>query len=79
MFWRDGTKTVVKCVDEPFDPEKGLAMAYAKKCLGNTGNYYNVFKKWLPEEEGTDEVAKYCAHDIEMMHALREALNSIVK
>lgn len=26
-------------------------MAIAKKALGNQGNYYEVFKKWLPEEE----------------------------
>lgn len=48
VFWIDGTKTVVK-VDEydSFDPEKGLAMAISKKALGNQGNYYNVFKKWV--------------------------------
>ena len=51
VFWNDGTKTVVKAENEPFDPEKGLAMAIAKKALGNKGNYYNEFKKWLPEEE----------------------------
>ena len=51
VFWDDGTKTVVKAENEPFDPEKGLAMAIAKKSLGNKGNYYNEFKKWLPEEE----------------------------
>ena len=50
VFWEDGTKTVVKCKNEKFDPEKGLAMAFSKKMLGNKGNYYNVFKKWLPEE-----------------------------
>lgn len=49
VFWDDGTKTVVKAENEPFDPEKGLAMAIAKKSLGNKGNYYNEFKKWLPE------------------------------
>ena len=51
VFWGDGTKTVVKAEGEPFDPEKGLAMAIAKKALGNKGNYYNEFKKWLPKEE----------------------------
>lgn len=50
IFWEDGTKTVVKCKNEKFDPEKGLAMAFLKKMLGNKGNYYNIFKKWLPEE-----------------------------
>ena len=51
VFWEDGTKTVVKCKNEKFDPEKGLAMAFSKKILGNKGNYYNVFKKWLPDEK----------------------------
>lgn len=51
VFWNDGTKTVVKAHDEEFDPEKGLAMAISKKLLGNKGNYYNEFKKWLPEEK----------------------------
>lgn len=47
VFWADGTKTVVKAENEPFDPEKGLAMAIAKYYLGNKHDYYNVFKKWL--------------------------------
>lgn len=51
VYWKDGTKTVVKAEDEPFDPEKGLAMAIAKKYLGNKGNYYDIFRKWLPKEE----------------------------
>ena len=64
VFWEDGTKTVVKAQnDEEFDPEKGLAMAIAKKALGNTGNYYNVFKKCInqhpngavPEERNQKE------------------------
>lgn len=52
VFWADNTKTVVKCGDgDEYDPEKGLAMAIAKRALGNNGNYYNVFHKWLPKEE----------------------------
>lgn len=52
VFWEDGSKTVVKCQDgDIYDPEKGLAMAISKKALGNQGNYCEVFKKWLPEEE----------------------------
>lgn len=46
VFWVDDTKTVVKAVGEEFDPEKGLAMAIAKKALGNKGNYFNKIKKW---------------------------------
>ena len=52
VFWDDNTKTVVKCSENDiYDCEKGMAMAIAKKFLGNEGNYYNEFKKWLPEEE----------------------------
>ena len=51
VFWRDGSKTVVKAQDgEPFDKEKGLAMAYVKKCCGNLGNYNDIFRKWCKEE-----------------------------
>ena len=63
VFWNDGTKTVVKAENEPFDPEKGLAMAIAKKSLGNKSNYYNEFKKWLPEKEAKwkDPAEKVCS------------------
>ena len=51
ILWKDGTKTVVKCTEnDNYDPEKGMAMAICKKVLGNKGNYYNTFSKWLPEE-----------------------------
>lgn len=58
VFWSDGTKTVVKAQSgDIFDPEKGLAMAIAKKACGNKGNYYNGFKKWLPKEQvGKEEI-----------------------
>lgn len=52
VYWSDGAKTVVKAEGESFDPEKGLAMAIAKKHFGNKGNYYDIFRKWLPEEKG---------------------------
>ena len=31
IFWKDGSKTVVKCNGEAFDPEKGMAMAISRK------------------------------------------------
>ena len=58
VFWRDGSKTVVKAQDEPYDPEKGLAMAIAKKTYGNKYDYYNTLQHWLkrykPKEESHD-------------------------
>lgn len=45
VFWNDGTKTVVKRYPgEPWDPEKGLAMAIVKKAFGNSDSYYKTFK-----------------------------------
>ena len=60
VMWSDGSKTVVKAQDEKFDPEKGLAMAISKKFFGNSGSYYNNFKKWLPKEEAPKKHAEYC-------------------
>lgn len=52
VLWSDGTKTVVKCQDgDIYSKELGLAMCISKKYLGNKGNFNNVFKKWIPEEE----------------------------
>lgn len=62
VFWTDNTKTVVKCNGEDYDPEKGLAMCISKKMLGDKGNYYEVFKKWLPKEDNSDVVQKVLEH-----------------
>lgn len=48
VYWKDGTKTVVKCQEgEIFDKEKGLAMAICKKVMSNKGNYNNQFHNIL--------------------------------
>ena len=62
VFWTDNTKTVVKCNGEDYDPEKGLAMCICKKMLGNKGNYYEVFKKWLPKRDDSDATQKVLEH-----------------
>lgn len=52
VFWRDGTKTVVKVQNgEKYDKMTGLAMAISKKHFGNKGNYYNEFRKWVGESK----------------------------
>lgn len=49
ILWKDGTKTMVRAGEnDRYDPEKGFAMAVAKKMFGNKGNYYEVFKKYVP-------------------------------
>lgn len=53
VFWKDGTKTVVKCQKDKgdiYNPELGLAMCIIKKMCGNKGNYNDVFNKWIPKE-----------------------------
>lgn len=62
VIWTDGTKTVVRCQDgEPYDPEKGLAMCMAKKMLGNNGNYYDIFHKYLDVYEEEEAMKKKLA------------------
>ena len=49
ILWKDGTKTVVKAHNEPFDPEKGFAMAVCKKLLGDS--YKKTFREYCGKEE----------------------------
>ena len=81
ILWNDGTKTVVKCGEgEVYDPEKGFAMAISKKVLGNQGNYYEIFKKWLPKEEKKDKKLEEDNDLIEILTAkqLAEKIGSSV-
>lgn len=56
VFWTDGSKTVVKCnAKDEFDPEKGLTMAIAKRCAGNSDDFYKEIKKWV-EKSGYKQV-----------------------
>lgn len=50
VYWKDGSKTVVKCsnqdlADGRMTPETGLVYAIAKKVLGNKGNYNDVLRR----------------------------------
>lgn len=74
VFWADGDKTVVKCQNgEPYDPEKGLAMAISKKALGNDRAYYNVFAKYCknqPSEVANKKDLKTAEEDNKTNRAL---------
>lgn len=51
VIWKDGSKTVVKCQpNDEYDPEKGLALCFMKKALGNKGNFNNILKAELLSE-----------------------------
>ena len=52
VFWKDGTKTVVKCqYGEAYDKEKGIALCFMKKFFGNKGNFNDIFRKYIEEED----------------------------
>ena len=60
VIWVDGSKTVVKCQDgEGFDKEKGLALCYMKKALGNRGNFNNIFREWIKSDSNYFYDAKH--------------------
>ncbi len=87
VYWSDGSKTVVKCSEKDvFDPEKGLAMAIAKRCGGNKGSYYKEIQSWVeksgkkyPRKTATgkavedDALKKYIAHAKKSYEAALEA------
>lgn len=54
VFWKDGTKTVVKRQEgAKFDPEKGLAMAICRHYLCDIyglERYDGIFKRYMPKE-----------------------------
>lgn len=50
VIWEDGEKTVVKCSEESFDKEKGLAMAIAKRFMDR-----NKFKKLIKDADIQDK------------------------
>ena len=49
VYWKDGTKTVVKAQNEKFDKEKGMLAAIAKKVYGNKGSFNNIIKRFTAE------------------------------
>ena len=81
VLWMDGTKTVVKDQGEVFyDPEKGMAMAVAKKAFGNQGNYYNQFAKYLDIYEKKQEAESTSSYPNTILDDIIEKFrNSLTK
>lgn len=49
VFWKDGTKTWVKCAEgDVFSKWSGLALCYCKKmlCDNDTVKFHQMFKRW---------------------------------
>ena len=72
VLWEDGTKTVVKLHDEPYDAEKGLAMAVMKKVLGTEYRKY-VKKAELWNNEACTTIQRVYA---ELVETIKEAIPS---
>lgn len=57
VFWKDGTKTVVRCGEnEYFDPEKGIAMAVMRKVYGPRHAYMKVLGAYIEEFWRKEEI-----------------------
>lgn len=89
IFWGDGTKTVVKCMEgDEFNPELGMAMCLLKKLLDEEN--YKTFKKackhFIEKDEARkkgkakfeDDMMNWSNHqETEFEKKLRETVNSI--
>lgn len=74
VLWSDGTKTVAKCnKDEPFDQEKGVAIAIAKRFI--SGNkLHRMFDEALSQIN--DSVGNPLNAWLESLRAATEAYGS---
>lgn len=64
ILWADGTKTVAKAHgDDAFDPEKGFAVACAKKLLGNGDAFRTELAKWIPIEDKRPNIGGFKVGD----------------
>lgn len=52
VFWKDGTKTVVKATDsDKYVPYYGFLAALAKKIYGSNAKVQEMIRPWLPKED----------------------------
>lgn len=71
VYWSDGSKTVVKCnAKDNFDPEKGLAMAVAKRCANDSPDFYKEIQKWVKKSGYKQPVADATKPDMETIDRL---------
>ncbi len=54
VLWDDGSKTVAKCnKDEPFDPEKGVAIAIAKRFVSSNKLHMMFDDAWFQDVDNS--------------------------
>ena len=73
IFWDDGTVTRVKCVDEPYDSEKGFAMAVMKRLFGDA--YFKYTKDYIEKYGGYEKDT----HLIKIMDDCRGYFNTPIE
>lgn len=79
ILWKDGTKTIVKAgKNDKYDPEKGFAMAIAKKMFGNEGNYYEVFKEYIPIPYYIPEKNDIIVKDLDVAEEVNKIIEDIL-
>lgn len=72
IVWEDGTSTSVFCKDEPYDSEKGFAMAVLKKLFGD--EYYECMKEELTDHGAYEKDAKKVRYRIKKLTEEHEKL-----
>jgi len=55
VVWKDGTATMVRCNNEEFDAEKGIAMCFMKKAFDNRGCFNDFLNKYLDDKNWTQK------------------------
>ena len=82
IVWSDGTKTFVKASEnDVYDPEKGMALAIAKKAMGNKYSYYDEIRKWIDkdEERKANKEKEKKSVDLSLLPSSKEIMNNSLK
>lgn len=79
VYWSDGSKTVVKCnAKDNFDPEKGLAMAIAKRCANNSPDFYKEMQKWVKKSGYKQPVEDTTKPNMEAINRLTTQMHNAI-
>ena len=63
VFWKDGTKTVVKCQNgQTFNPYFGLCAAIAKKLYGSNSMLNRIVDTYYKEEDPRKDHCAWCVN-----------------
>jgi hypothetical protein len=80
IFWSDGTKTIVKCMeDEDYDPEKGFMAAVTKKVFGDKYGWVmrHQVKPIVEREKNVDTLMDSIADTLRRRRTAQESAMAI--